>query len=121
MSYYETVFIARQDLAESQVENLLKEVQTIVSDEKGQIYHTEKWGLRTLAYKINKNRRGHYVLVRYEGDGKVANELERRLRLHDDVLRSLTLRQDEKSTEPSVMTSGNDDKSADKSSKKEAA
>lgn len=103
MPYYETVFIARQDLTESQVKDLTETVKKILEDQGGKIHKVENWGLRTLAYRIKKNRKGHYVLVESEAPGAAVIELERVLRLNEDVLRSLTVREDALSDGPSVM------------------
>lgn len=103
MSFYETVFIARQDLSDGQVKSLKDEVTKIIEDQGGKVYYSEDWGLRSFAYLINKSRKGHYTLLRFEGPGSSVEELERRLRLHEDVVRSLTIRQEEKSEEVSPM------------------
>ncbi len=103
MPYYETVFIARQDLTETQVKDLTDTVTKLLEDQGGKIHKVEQWGLRTLAYRIRKNRKGHYVLVESEAPGAAVIELERVLRLNEDVLRSLTIREDALSDGPSVM------------------
>ncbi len=92
MPIYETVFIARQDLTEAQVKDLTDKFSKIVTDLDGKILKTEYWGLRTLAYRIKKARKAHYVLIETDASGPVVIELERNLRLHEDVMRSLTTR-----------------------------
>jgi small subunit ribosomal protein S6 len=120
MPFYETVFIARQDLTEAQVKDLTEKFSKIITDNGGKIHKTEHWGLRTLAYKINKNRKGHYVLLESDAPGAAVIELERNLRLNEDVLRSLTIREDELSDGPSIiMDKGRYNK--DEDSEKEAA
>ena len=112
MAFYETVFIARQDLTEAQVKDLAEKFAKIVTDQGGKIHKTEHWGLRTLAYRINKNRKGHYVLIESDAPGAAIIEMERNLRLNEDVLRSLTVREEAVSTGPSIVmdkTRGDDD------------
>lgn len=123
MPYYETVFIARQDLSETQVKELTESAVKIVTDQGGKIHKTENWGLRTLAYRINKNRKGHYVLLESEAEGAAIQELERNFRLNEDVLRYLTIREDALSKGPSVMMRKADDQDNKpyKSDKKEEA
>lgn len=92
MPLYETVLITRQDLSTGQNEDLAKQMQQIVQDNGGTIANTEFWGLRQMAYKINKNKKGHYTLFHIEGPSAAKDELERNLRLSEDVLRFLTVR-----------------------------
>lgn len=94
MAKYETVFIARQDLAPAQVEQLAERMAKFVTDLGGRIHKTEHWGLKTLAYRINKNRKGHYVLFELETPAPALHELERNLRLSEDVLRYLSVKID---------------------------
>src|SRR5690606_15410216 len=103
MPFYETVFITRQDLNESQVKALTDKFSKIITDQKGKVHKVEQWGLRTLAYKINKNRKGHYTLIEIDASGEAIIELERNMGLEEDVMRFLTVRQDELSKGPSVM------------------
>lgn len=114
MPFYETVFIARQDLTENQVKDLTDRFTKVITDQKGKILKTEQWGLRTLAYKINKSRKGHYTLIESEVAGPAIIELERVMRLDEDVMRSLTLRLDAATDGPSIMVdrprSNDDDK-----------
>ncbi len=124
MPYYETVFIARQDLTDTQVKDLTAQFSKIITDNGGKIHKTENWGLRTLAYRINKSRKGHYVLLESDAPSDAVIELERIMRLNEDVLRSLTTRQDKLSEGPSVMMAKpRDDDDGDKKfkDKKEAA
>ena len=118
MPVYETVFIARQDLTENQVKDLTDRFCKVITDAKGKILKTEQWGLRTLAYKINKSRKGHYTLIESEVAGPAIIELERVMRLDEDVMRSLTIRLDEATDGPSIMMDGG---KSDKEDKKEAA
>lgn len=103
MPYYENVFIARQDLSASQAETLGDEYAKLIEEKGGKITKRENWGLRTLAYKINKNRKGHYVLFNMEADAAAVNEMERQMRLNEDVLRYLTTRLEELDDSPSPI------------------
>lgn len=120
MPFYETVFIARQDLTENQVKDLTDRFTKIITDQGGKIIKTESWGLRTLAYKINKSRKGHYTLIESEAPGPAIIELERIMRLDEDVVRALTIKLDAPSEGPSAILGGND-KDKDKKFDKEAA
>tara|TARA_B110000444_G_C18293514_1_gene346261 strand:+ start:28 stop:489 length:462 start_codon:yes stop_codon:yes gene_type:complete len=111
MSLYESVVIARQEISVEQVEKLADEIDLILKNNEGRTEKRENWGLRTLAYKIKKNRKGHYLLFNYECPPEAVKELERQLRLNEDVLRYLTIKIDKFSNEPSIpaqMTSRDD-------------
>lgn len=116
MPFYETVFIARQDLSDAQVKALTDAFEKIITDNDGKIAKIENWGLRTLAYKINKNRKGHYVLIETDAPAAAIAEMERNMRINEDVMRYMTIREDELSTGPSKII----DKYSD-DSEKEAA
>lgn len=103
MPFYETVFIARQDLGTAQVEELTKQFSEILTTAGGKITKTESWGLRNLAYRIKKNRKGHYVLIESETSGESVIEMERNMRINEDVLRYMTIRLDELSKGPSPI------------------
>lgn len=109
MPIYETVFIARQDLSDAQVKAVTESCEKIIKDAKGKVSKTENWGLRTLAYKINKNRKGHYVLIECDAPAPAVHEVERTLRLNEDVLRYMTIRLDEASKGPSKIIDKNND------------
>lgn len=109
---YETVLIARQDLSETQVAALVKEYADILKSDDGKILKTESWGLRNLAYRINKNKKGYYVLVEHEATAENLHEVERRMRLSEDILRYMTIKLDEPSTAPSPLIETNDTKEA---------
>ena len=102
MSLYESVIIARQEISAEQVEKLADEIDLILKNNEGRTEKRENWGLRTLAYKIKKNRKGHYLLFNYECEPDAVIELERQLRLNEDVLRYLTIKIDKFSNEPSI-------------------
>lgn len=101
MPFYETVFIARQDLSDAQVKEITESCEKIIKDGKGKVTKTENWGLRTLAYKINKSRKGHYVLIECDSPAPAILEVERTLRLNENVMRYMTIRLDELSKGPS--------------------
>lgn len=94
MPLYETVFITRQDLSVGQNEDLAKTMQQFVQDNGGKIANTEFWGVRQMAYKIKKNKKGHYTLFHIDGPSAAKDELERNLRLNEDVLRFMTVKID---------------------------
>ena len=103
MALYEHVFLARQDLSQAQVDALAATATEIVQANDGKVTKTETWGLKNLAYKIDRNRKAHFVLLNIEGPGSVVAELERQTRINEDVIRYLTVRVDEHETGPSVM------------------
>ncbi|MCB1530733.1 MAG: 30S ribosomal protein S6 [Rhodospirillales bacterium] len=121
MPYYETVFIARQDLSDAQVKDLTSAAEKIITDGKGKIHKTEHWGLRTLAYRIKKNRKGHYVLIESDAPAQAVAELERTLRLNEDVLRYMSIREDELSSGPSVILGGGKDRDRDETDTQQEA
>jgi len=103
MSLYETVFIARQDISASQVETLTETFAALIAEGKGEVKKREYWGLRTLAFRIKKNRKGHYVLFNIDAPPAAVAEMERNMRINEDVLRYLTVRVDELEEGPSAM------------------
>jgi small subunit ribosomal protein S6 len=103
MPAYESVFIARQDVGSSQVDALTDNFSEIIEQGGGKVTKREYWGLRNLAYRIKKNRKGHYVLLNIDAPAPAVLEMERLMRLNEDVLRFLTLKVDELEEVPSVM------------------
>lgn len=103
MPLYEHVFLARQDLAQAQVDSLAEEATKIIEANEGKVTKTETWGLKSLAYPIQKNRKAHYVMLHVDAPGSVVEELERQTRINEDVIRYLTIRVDEHEEGPSVM------------------
>lgn len=103
MPYYECVFIARQDVPTAQIEGLTSYFADILTENGGRIAKSEYWGLKALAYKIKKNRKGHYVLLNIDAPWPAVAEMERLMRLHDDVIRHLTIRVEELEEGPSIM------------------
>ena len=110
MSLYENVFIARQDVSTAQVDGLIETFEKVISDLGGSVPKKELWGLRTMAYKIKKNRKGHYVLMNIDAPGEAIQEMERLMRLHDDVMRVLTIKVDEHKELPSVQMQKRDER-----------
>jgi small subunit ribosomal protein S6 len=94
MALYEHLLIARQDISAQQVDALATHLKTIVEGEGGKIEKQEYWGLRGLAYRIKKNRKGHYVLLNINAPAAAVIELERQLKINEDVLRYLTVKVD---------------------------
>src|SRR5260370_35469765 len=92
MSFYETVFIARQDISSAQAEALADTLAQIAQEHEGKGVGRRSWGRRNLADRIKKNRKGHYVMLNIEGTGATVPELERTMRINEDVLRYLTVR-----------------------------
>ncbi len=103
MALYEHVFLARQDLAQAQVDALAENATQIVEGLGGKIVKTETWGLRSLAYRIAKNRKAHYVMLEIDAPGDVVAELERQTQINEDVIRYMTVKVDEHEAGPSVM------------------
>src|ERR1700739_2403445 len=95
MALYEHLLIARQDISAQQVDALATHLKTIVEGEGGKIEKQEYWGLRGLAYRIKKNRKGHYVLLNINAPSAAVIELERQLKINEDVLRYLTVKVDQ--------------------------
>lgn len=108
MALYEHVFIARQDVSQQQVEALTEQYSTLIKEQGGSVGKTEYWGLRNLAYPIKKQRKGHYSLLNIDGPADAVQELERRLRISDDVMRYMTIRVEALSDEPSPVLSRKD-------------
>jgi len=108
MALYEHVFLARQDLAQAQVDALAENATKIVEELGGKIVKTETWGLRGLAYRIAKNRKAHYVLLEIDGPSAAIVELERQISLNEDVIRYMTVRVDEHEAGPSAMMRRNE-------------
>ena len=103
MALYEHVFISRQDISNAQAEGLIEHFGQILADNGGTVVGTEYWGLRTLAYKINKNRKGHYGFMRTDAPPAAVHEMERLMKLHDDVMRVMTVRVEAHEEGPSAV------------------
>ena len=103
MSLYESTFIIRHDMSAQQVEQLAESFSDIIKNNGGDVTKTEHWGLKTLAYRIKKHRKGHYVFFNVDAPSAAVQEYERNLRLSEDVLRYLTIRVDALDPEPTPM------------------
>jgi small subunit ribosomal protein S6 len=103
MPLYEHVFIARQDISSQQVEGLVETFKTLVEETGGKVGRTEYWGIRNLAYRMKKNRKGHYVLMDLDASAATVAEMERQEGLHEDVLRFLTTKVEQHEEGPSAV------------------
>jgi len=103
MPLYEHVFLARQDLAQAQVDALAENATKIIADNGGKVVKTETWGLRSLAYRIAKNRKAHYVALDIDAPAAALAELERQTGINEDVIRFMTIRVDAHEKGPSAM------------------
>ncbi|MEL7446636.1 MAG: 30S ribosomal protein S6 [Pseudomonadota bacterium] len=108
MAHYEHIFLARQDLSQAQVDALAATATEIVEANEGKVTKTETWGLKSLAYKIERNRKAHFVMLNIDGPGSVVAELERQTRINEDVIRYMTIRVEEHEEGPSVMMRKNE-------------
>jgi small subunit ribosomal protein S6 len=103
MPFYESVFIARQDISPAQAEALADTFTGIVKERGGDVTKREYWGLRSISYRIKKNRKGHYILLNLDAPPPAVQEMERNMRLNEDVLRFMTVRVEELEAGPSMM------------------
>ena len=103
MPLYEHVFLARQDASPQQVEELTTQMTGIVEQAGGKVVKTENWGVRSLTYRMNKNRKAHFVLLNIDAPSSAVSEIERQERISEDVIRYLTVRVDEHEEGPSAM------------------
>ncbi|NOD91851.1 30S ribosomal protein S6 [Ruegeria sp. HKCCD4884] len=110
MPLYEHVMIARQDLSNAQAESLVEHFGTVLADNGGSLVDSEYWGVKTMAYKINKNRKGHYAFLKTDAPSGAVQEMERLMRLHDDVMRVLTIKVDSHEDGPSVQMQKRDER-----------
>ena len=103
MPYYETIFIARQDISTPQAEALADQFTKVIEELGGSVPRREYWGLRSLAYRIRKNRKGHYMLLNIEAPATAMVEVERQMGINEDIIRYLTIRADKLLSGPSAM------------------
>jgi small subunit ribosomal protein S6 len=111
MPLYEHVLIARQDLSSAQAEGLIEHFGAVLTDNGGTVVMSEYWGVKTMAYKINKNRKGHYAFLRTDAPSPAIQEMERLAALHDDVMRVMTIKVDAHEDGPSVQMQKRDERS----------
>jgi small subunit ribosomal protein S6 len=111
MPYYENVFIARQDISSAQIETITDSMVTLIDETGGRVSRREYWGVRSLAYRMKKNKKGHYVLLNFEAPSSTVLEMERQMRLNEDILRILTIKTDDLPEEPSVVMANRGERS----------
>ena len=119
MALYESVIIGRQDLTPGQFETLLEKFIAVIQSFKGEIKRRENWGIRNLAYKIKKNRKGHYMLLNIDGPPEAIKEYERLMRLDEDIIRFLTIKINSIDEKPSPLMANNSDRSKNEPPKDE--
>ena len=103
MALYEHIFLARQDVTTQQVETLTETLKTLIAAQGGSVSKVEPWGLKSLAYRIKKNRKAHFTLINITAPSAAIVDLERQLSINEDVIRYITLRVDEHEAGPSAM------------------
>jgi small subunit ribosomal protein S6 len=103
MALYESTFITRQDLSRQDVNKLAESLGSIIEQGGGKVVKNEYWGLRSLSYRIQKNRKGHYTMLALEAPADAVKEMERNMRINEDIIRALTVRVDALPEGPSVM------------------
>jgi small subunit ribosomal protein S6 len=103
MPKYEHVIIARQDLSNMQAEGLVEHFSKVLTENEGKVLDSEYWGLKTMAYKVNKNRKGHYAFIKSDAPAEAVQEMERLMRLHEDVMRVMTIKVKAHEEGPSAM------------------
>ena len=110
MPLYEHVVISRQDLSNAQAEGLVEHFGKVLSENGGKVVDSEYWGLKTMAYKINKNRKGHYSFLKTDSPSTAVQEMERLMRIHEDIMRVLTIKVDSHNDGPSIQISKREDR-----------
>ena len=110
MPLYESVIICRQDITKNQLDIIISEFKKIIEDDKGKILAEEYWGLKTLAYEINKNKKAHYSMLIVETLPDKIEEYERKLRLHEDIIRFMTIKIKTFDGKQSIMVDSTTDK-----------
>ncbi len=103
MSFYESIFITRQELTDADIKKTINSLKKVLEKNESKLLDTESWGLRNLAYKIEKNKKGHYIVLKIDGDGKAINELERNMRIDENIIRYLSIKTKEINKEPSIL------------------
>ncbi len=103
MALYEHIFMARQDVSSQQVDTLVEQFKGVLEANDGSVSKIENWGLKTLPYRVNKNRKAHYALMNIDAPSAAVAEMERQMRIHEDVLRYITIKVEEHEEGPSAM------------------
>ena len=104
MAFYESVVIARPELTETQIDKLINDLSEIIKDNNGKVVKKEQWGLRSFAYKIKKNKKGHYFMLNLDSPPTTIFEYERQMRINEDIIRFLTINIDEIDNKPSPLS-----------------
>jgi small subunit ribosomal protein S6 len=107
MAFYESIFIARQELGDKELENTIDNFKKILEKNNANLVDTESWGLRNLAYKIEKNKKGHYMVLKIDGNGDAIQELERNMRIDENIIRYLSLKTESINNDPSILAKKN--------------
>ena len=107
MAFYESVVIARPELTETQIDNLINDISDIITKNEGKVVKKEQWGLRSFAYKINKNKKGHYFMLNLDSAPTIIFEYERQMRINEDIIRFLTIKIDKIDENPSILSNEN--------------
>ena len=102
MAFYESIFIARQELGDKELEKTIDNFKKILENNNANLVDTESWGLRNIAYKIEKNKKGHYMVLKIDGNGDAIQELERNMRIDENIIRYLSLKTEGINNEPSI-------------------
>lgn len=110
MSLYESTFILRQDISATEVNKVTEFLCSIVKDNEGKVLKNEYWGLKSLAYPVKKNKKGHYVMLVLEADHSTILELQRKVKLSEDVIRNLIIKIESFDKKDSIMMSAANDK-----------
>lgn len=108
MSFYESVLIARQDLGQSQVNNIVSDLTNVIANNGGEVVRADNWGLKNLAYRVKKNRKGYYVVLNISAPAAAVAEYERQMRFNEDIIRYMTIKVDELSKEPAGSSSNSE-------------
>ena len=103
MPLYESVIVTRQDINKTQVEKIISDFSNLIEDEGGKVKKNEYWGLKNLAYEINKNKKGHYTMLVLDSKPNSISEFERKLRINEDVIRFITIKIKNFEDKPSIM------------------
>ena len=109
MALYEHIYLARQDVSAQQVEAITEQLKSVITGGGGSIGKVEYWGVKTLAYRVKKNRKAHFTLMNIDADSALVGEMERQMRINEDILRFMTIRVEEHDEGPSVMMRKRDD------------
>ena len=107
MAFYESIFIARQELGDKELEDTIDNFKEILEKNNANLVDTESWGLRNLAYKIEKNKKGHYMVLKIDGNGDAIQELERNMRIDENIIRYLSLKTESINNDPSILAKKN--------------